>query len=235
MGRLLVLAASASLALAMLGPCGAQTAPHSTAIAALADTFATETGGFVLDIPGIAGDFVTFSDGALDVRPDGTARLTVFLQRRTAIDREFMAVLELAGPVTPSDPSYPPAGSPVLTLQPSAYAPAGPVDPTTYVYWTQVTGTLTGLRAFAGAQITATNLGAAQLGLGASNKNVRNGLAVDLALTVVQPPAVGPLSIGGPALLRAELVPSHACCLAHVDSQPAASGGNARLAVDLPG
>lgn len=235
MDRALVSGLGLLVALVLPQPAGAQAASTAIAIAAEADAFSTEPGGFLLAIPGVADDFVLFADGAFDQRADGTARLSAYAQRSGAIDREFVLVLELSGRVAPGDAAYPPAGAPVLTLLPGAYAPAGPVDPNTFVYWTQVTGTLTGLRTFAGARLTATQTAPAQLGLGASNRNVRNGLAVDLALAVVQQPTAGPLVITGPASLRAEVVADHACCLAHVDAQTAASGSNARLAVNLPG
>ena len=216
-------------------PALAQLPSTSVATAPFADAFATEPGGSLLAIPGIASDFVLFADGALDVRADGTARLSAFAHQQSAFDREFYVTLELSGRLQPGDANYPPAGSPVVTMLPAAYVPVGPVDPALYTYYTQVTGTMVGLRVFTGARIDLTAATPIQVGLGANNKNVRLGLAGDLAMTIVQQPTIGTLNLLGPAQLRAEVVPSANWCLAHVDSNPAASGSTARLAIELPG
>ncbi|MBL8755879.1 MAG: hypothetical protein JNK15_21460, partial [Planctomycetes bacterium] len=205
------------------------------AAAALADAFATESGGFVLAVPGVADDFVVFADGAFVERANGTARLSVYAQRQGSIDREFLLVLECSGRVAPGSPGYPPAGMPITTLVPAAYAPTGPVDPQGFVYYTQAVGTLTGLRTYAGAAITVTAAGPLQLGAGANNKNVGQGCAVDLLLSVVQQPFLGPLPITGPAQLRCDLRPDLAQCLTHVDADPAASGVGSRAGVGFPG
>ena len=137
--------------------------------------------------------------------------------------------------MAPGDANYPPAGSPVLTMLPAAYLPTGTVDPATFVYYTQVTGTFVGLRVFRGARFTVSAASPIQAGFGASNKNVRLGLAGDLQLTIAQQPTIGPVTITGPAELRAELLASNSWCLAHVDGQVAASGNSNRAAIDLPG
>lgn len=222
-------------ALAIAAPTLAQLPPTSVATAPFADAFATETGGSLLAIPGIADDFVLFADGALDVRSDGTARLSAFAHQQSAFDREFYVTLELSGRLQPGDANYPPAGAPVVTMLPGAYVPLGPVDPALYTYYTQVTGTMVGLRVFTGARIDLSAATPIQVGLGANNKNVRLGLAGDLAMTIAQQPTIGTLSLLGPARLRAEVVPTANWCVAHVDSNLAASGSTARLAIELPG
>ena len=74
----------------------AQLPNRATAVAPVVDSFATETGASLLSIPGIADDFVLFADGAFDVRADGTARLSAFTHRASAVDREFYVTLELS-------------------------------------------------------------------------------------------------------------------------------------------
>lgn len=165
----------------------AQAVQRAATVAAAADAFATETGGFYLRVPGVSGEFRMFADGQWLERGDGTARLSALLERSSGSDRNVFVVLEFSGRLAPGAAGYPPAGSPVTTLLPSAYVPIGPVDPGSFVYYTQVTGTLTGLRAFDGLRANVVNAGTAQLGAGATNKNVLPGLAVDLTLTVVQP------------------------------------------------
>lgn len=213
----------------------AQSAPRGAVAPAIADAHATETGGFLLSIPGIADDLVLFADGSFVERADGTARLSAYVNRSSALDREFYLVLELGGRLQPGDAGYPPVGAPVVTLQPGAYVPTGVVDPASFSYYTIGSGTLTGLRAYGGAQLAVTLAGAAQLGIGASNKNVVDGLAADLTVTVVQQPLAGPLLPTGPAQLRADLRDNAAICLSHVDSSLAASGTTDRLAFGLAG
>lgn len=213
----------------------AQSPTFLATVAAEADASATETGGFLLAIPGVDADFVVFADGQLVTRSDGTARLSAYVQRLQAIDREFQLVLEFSGRVAPGDVGYPPAGSPVLTLDPQAYVPNGPVDPAAFVYYTQVTGTLTGLRFYTGARCTLQNLGAAQIGVGASNKNVLAGLACDLDVTVVQQPTFGSLVPTGAAQLRATTPATLPHCATHTDADPAVSTGPARRCVAIPG
>ncbi|MEO6596982.1 MAG: hypothetical protein ABIP94_19725, partial [Planctomycetota bacterium] len=191
--------------------------------------------GYLLSIPGVDDDFVLFADGQFEIRGNGTARLSAYAQRPSALDREFYVVLEFSGRVAPTDPGYPPNGSPITTLLPSAYAPSGPVDPASFVYYTAVTGTLTGLRSYGGARLHATNLGPAQIGDGASNKNVGPGLALDLDLTVAQQPVFGTLTPTGPAQLRATLSPSLTHCATHVDPHPLVSSSTVREGLALPG
>lgn len=226
-----------SLALVALVAASATAQLPTTSIAAVpfADAFATENGGVLLAIPGVANDFVLFADGAFDVRPNGTARLSAFAHQQSAFDREFYVTLELSGRVAPGDAGYPPANSPVVTMLPTAYVPSGTVDPAQFVYYTQVTGTMVGLRSFEGARVTVSAATPVQCGFGANNKNVRLGLAGDLSLTITQQPTGGTLNITGPAQLRAELAASASFCLAHVDGNTAASGNTNRAAVQIPG
>jgi hypothetical protein len=213
----------------------AQATSYNAAVTATADPLATEAAGFLLSIPGVGDDFVLFADGQLEFRPNGTARLSAYLHRSIAFGAAFFVQLEFSGKLEPNDPGYPPAGSPIVTLQPGAYVPNGPIDPATFSYYTQVTGTFTGLRSYQGALITATNLGVTQLGLGANNKNLGNGIAVDLDLQVLQPSTSLPFVPTGPAELRADLMPSLPHCATHVDADPLISSGPNRLAALIPG
>lgn len=225
---LAVVAAAATTAFAQLPM-------TSSAAVPIADAFATETGGVLLTIPGVADDFVVFADGAVDVRANGTAHLSCFVHRQGATDREFYLTLELSGRIAPGDAGYPPAGSPVVTMQPTAYVPTGTVDPATYVYYTQAIGSLVGYRVFAGARIDLAAAGPIQVGFGANNKNVQLGLAGDLNVTVLQQPSFGTLNPTGPAQLRADLASSASWCMSHVDGIVAASGNTDRAAIQIPG
>ncbi|MCC7061943.1 MAG: hypothetical protein IT456_04005, partial [Planctomycetes bacterium] len=59
----------------------AQGSVYRSAVEATADSFATETAGFLLAIPGVEQDFVLFADGQLEFRANHTARLSGFLHR----------------------------------------------------------------------------------------------------------------------------------------------------------
>ena len=219
----------------LAGAALAQSSTYAAATTAVADPFATEAGGFLLAIPGVENDFVLAADGQFEQRANGTARLGVFLRRAASLDRELFLQLEWSGRLDPSSPGYPPAGSPIVTLQPSAYVPNGTVDPGTFVYYTQVTGSLVGVHSYAGAQVLATQAGPAQLGVGANNKNVQLGFSLDLALQVVQLPALLPFAPTGPAQLRATLQVSLPMCATHVDAEPQASAGPPRAGMTMPG
>tara|TARA_R110002096_G_scaffold277082_1_gene471133 strand:- start:992 stop:2707 length:1716 start_codon:yes stop_codon:yes gene_type:complete len=201
----------------------------------MSDALSTEAGGFLLAIPGVADDFILFADGQWQTRPNGTARLSVYVQRASSIDRDFFIELLFSGRIDPGTAGYPPAGAPVTTMLPAAYAPIGPVDPQNFAYYTQVTGTMTGLRAYEGARIDVSNAGNVQIGMGANNKNVNSGLSADLTLTVVQAPAALNLAPTGVASLRIDFAQQLTSCATHVDSDPALRGNTDRLAFDLGG
>lgn len=226
---------------ACLAPCllasilAAQGPSHAAGTAAEPDGFAVETGSYLLAIPGVDEDFVVFADSQLLTRSNGTARFSAVVQRSSALDREFSLELEFSGYLAPGSPGYPPAGGPVLGLAPNAYAPAGPVDPNTFTYYTAVSGSLTGLRSFAGASVQLSGAGPAQFGSGANNKNVLSGFAVDLNLQVLQPPLVGALAPTGPARLRATQLLELPHCATHVDADPTVATGPARVAAVIPG
>jgi hypothetical protein len=213
----------------------AQGPVHRAATTAHTDAFSTESGGFLLAIPGVADDFVPYADGQLVERPDGTARLSVHVRRLSSFDREFALHLELSGRLQPNDPGHPPLGSPVTTLLPGAYVPAGPADPSAFVYYTQATGTLTGIHSYTGAIVQAIAATPIQIGVGANNKNVLTGLAGDLSLSVVQPPLLLPFAPTGPAQLRATLQPTLAHCATHVDPDPTFGNGAVRHGLVMPG
>jgi hypothetical protein len=213
----------------------AQVPTRAATVPAEVDAAATETGGFLLAIPGVDDDFVLFADGQWRASGNGTAHWSGYAQRLGAVDRDLFVELTFDGEVAPGAANHPPAGSPIATLDPSAYAPTGPVDPSTWTYFTQVSGTMTGLRAFAGLRVDVVTSGVVQVGIGASNKNVLHGFAADLDLTVVQPPSSAAFAPTGPAELRANFEPQIELCATHVDGDAALSGQTDRIALQLPG
>lgn len=231
----LIMVASLAVATTFQAPITAQAPSRAASKPAVIDPLSTETGGFLLAIPGVADDFILFADGQWQVRPNGTARLAAWVQRASSVDRDFYVELIFSGRIDPGDAGYPPAGSPVTTMLPAAYAPTGPVDPSSFSYYTQVSGTMTGLRAYSGARIEVLHAGNVQIGPGANNKNVLSGLAGDLNLTVVQQPMFLTFTPTGAASLRINFIDQLEACATHVDSDPALRGNMDRLAFDLGG
>jgi hypothetical protein len=92
----------------------------------------------------------------------------------------------------------PPSGSPRLELDPSAYVQkGGPLDPSTWYYYTGFTGTLTGFGFWDNAVINIKRMpgdSAVQVGVGANGKNTHFGLTGWWAWTVVQQPSSGNLA-----------------------------------------
>ncbi|HNM45615.1 MAG TPA: hypothetical protein PKH51_01210, partial [Candidatus Sumerlaeota bacterium] len=111
----------------------------------------------MLSIPGVFTDFVLAGGGQFVQLPDGTARLTGRVFSDSSIYSAFLLDVVFTGRTDPGDPGYPPVGAPDLALDPSAYAPVGPVDSGSFVYYSQATGTFTGVRNLDGAVLQVTS------------------------------------------------------------------------------
>lgn len=126
---------------------------------------------------GNLGDF-SFADNArLIERADGTALLLGTLVGQNDPCDRFELSVTLSGLVEPGDANYPPADSPKLELIDTAYANlGGPVDSTTWRYYTGVDGVLVGDCNFEGGLLSVERMGPAlQIGVGANGKNVKFG------------------------------------------------------------
>ncbi|MCA8952115.1 MAG: hypothetical protein KDE27_21575 [Planctomycetes bacterium] len=165
-------------------------------------------GGAFLALPGLFTDLVVSGGGQFVELPNGSARLTGRVFAASSLYSAFLFDIELQGKVEPGQANYPPAGSPALGLLPSAYLPMGTVDPGTFVYYTQASGTLTGVRDFDGAVLDLQLSGpAVQVGVGANNRNGNLGATATFAVTVIQQP-----TLQLPPLTTAELsldLPTH--------------------------
>ena len=106
--------------------------------------------GHAFWLPGIGTDLVfTPSPGSFTVSNDGTATLTGTLHSKSNPANGFTVTVSFSGYTTTA-----PAGSPKKELFASAYVQnGGPIDPSTWVYYTSYTGTLTGTGNYAGAVI----------------------------------------------------------------------------------
>src|SRR4051812_8725638 len=145
--------------------------------------------GHAFYLPGISTDFVfTPSPGSFMVNSDGTATLTGTLHSKSNPANGFTVTVTFSGYTTTATPD-----SPKKELFSSAYVEnGGPIDPSTWVYYTAFNGTLTGTGNYAGAVIQITNTGPAfQVGKGANGKNGNFGGSGWYNWTVVSQPTSG--------------------------------------------
>ena len=165
---------------------------HATIDADADPALAVLPGGVLLAVPGLADDFEIAGGGQFVELPNGDARLTGRVRSRSSLFSAFLVDLQFSQRIVPGAANYPPSGSPSLGLLASAYVPVGAIDPATFHYFAQVDGRLYGTHAYDGAIVDVQLVGnAAQLGVGANDRNGEYGLLAELALTVVQP-AAGP-------------------------------------------
>src|SRR6185369_13747300 len=151
--------------------------------------YGATTGGHAVWLPGIGTNFVFIpTPGSFVQLPDGTATLTGTVFSKTNLQNGFTVDVQLSGYRT-----TPPSGSPKKDLSADAYDNnGGPVDPSTWVYYTSFTGTLTGLDNYAGAVLTLTRTGPAfQVGFGANNKNINFGASAWFIWNVTRQPDNG--------------------------------------------
>ena len=124
----------------------------------------------------------------------GTARFTGRFVSKSDSNRVFDAEVDLGG-LTFAAPMGSPKTNPFFAS--SLAANGGPIDPATWYYYATTTGTLTGRRDLAGAELSIVRRGAAfQVGYGANQKNDNYGASGWLDFTVVSQPTTGaPLAV----------------------------------------
>ncbi len=94
------------------------TAKRDPTVSALPDATAFQ-------LAGLGDDFTFVTGGQFTELPNGKARLVGVLARIADPNKRFLADLTFDNRVDASDPSYPPAGSPMLDLLAPAYAGNG--------------------------------------------------------------------------------------------------------------
>jgi hypothetical protein len=145
--------------------------------------------GHAFYMPGIGTDFIfTPTPGTFTALADGTATLQGTLRSVSNPNNAFTVAVQLGG-----YSATPPADSPKIELSANAYVQnGGPIDPSTWYYYTTFTGTLTGIGNYAGAVIDMTRFGPAfQVGVGANGKNTHFGASGWFNVIVVSQPAAG--------------------------------------------
>jgi len=146
-------------------------------------------------MPGIGTDFVFDPAGTFVEDEDaGTATLSGHVESTSSPGNGFDVEVTFSGRTDVAG-----AGSPKMELYASAYAAnGGPVDPSTWWYYTSWGGTLTGTGNFAGASVDLVRTGPAyQVGDGANGKNASFGSSGWMLWTVTAQPASGSLTATG--------------------------------------
>lgn len=207
---------------------------HATRQPVTDPTYSTLPGGVMLSVPGVFTDFVLAGGGQFVQFPDGTARLTGRVFSDSSIYSAFLLDITFSGEQDPGDPSYPPAGAPDLGLEPAAYAPIGPVDANSFVYYTAAAGTLTGVRYLDGAVLQVTATAPVQVGLGANNRNALDGLEALFAVSNL-PTAPLQLAPTGSATLTVDLIAPWGEHTTHPQPDATRTGLVAGRAMTLPG
>lgn len=173
---------------------GGDEGSEQCAVGAPVDPYGS-SGGHALWMPGIDTQLVFEPDpGTFTEYADGTATLSGHAVRAGDAGTGFDVSVTLSGYTETA-----PAGSPKKELASGAYAEnGGPVDTSTFTYYTTFSGTLTGFGNWAGASLTITRVGPAfQVGEGANNKNVGFGASAWFTWQVTSQPNGGYLQPTG--------------------------------------
>lgn len=156
--------------------------------------------GRAMNLPGVGDDYVFVPTANFKELGDGTATLTGTLSRIADLTDKWDLAVTMSGRVDPGEVSYPPAGSPVQQLLPTAYvAGGGTLDPDHWHYYTTVTGTLTGQDLNDGGLINLTQTAATQVGGGANNTNTYFGTYSSFSTSIVTQPTSHTVAITGDA------------------------------------
>ena len=151
------------------------------------------SGDHAMAMPGIGKNFVWTTNGEWVEHADGTTVMTGLLEDVKDANKQFFATVTMVGRTQTA-----PAGSPKKELPNSAYAPNGPVDPTTWDYYDSWSGVLEGAGTYAGAVVELSQRGPAfQVGEGANNKNGHYGGSGWFSYSVVSQPNSGNLKNSG--------------------------------------
>lgn len=159
-----------------------------------ANELALLPGGHVIWLPGFVNDLTfDFSGGVFTEFADGSARIDGLVRSNSDPGIGFEVEILLGGLT-----SEPPPGNPYLDMDPSAYVEnGGPIDPATWQYYTEFSGTLTGVDWMAGASLSLhpvnslVNGPVFQIGVGANGKNFEYGASNWFDWTVESQPDHG--------------------------------------------
>lgn len=155
-------------------------------IEAVSDRFNPRGTDHAVWMPGISTNLIfTPEPGSFVEFPDGTASFTGTVRSRTNLTSGFKVNVMLSGRTAIPGPD-----SPKLDLHPDAYIQnGGPVDPATWYYYEDFSGTLMGFGLYEGALLEIIRFGPAwQIGVGANGKNDNFGASAWFTWSVIQQP-----------------------------------------------
>jgi hypothetical protein len=144
-------------------------------------------------MPAIGGEYSFVSGGRFTELPDGTATLTGVIAQKENAEQRFAVDVRFSGRVNPDQPEHPPLNSPKLDLSSDAYqSGGGPIDPSTWHYYTEFSGFLRGMRVYEGGLLEISRRGPAfQVGQAAAGKNLEFGASAWIALELRESPTSG--------------------------------------------
>ena len=190
-------AGTATLTLDFVAPSG-QTTTHPQPD----PTRTTLPFGRAMVLPGVGNDYVFVPAAAFTEFADGHAELHGTLARLAQLDDAWHIALTFTNRVTSGEAAFPPAGSPVLQMLPTAYVGnGGTLDPGVWHYYTTATGALTGSGVNAGGVVDLASCSALQIGGGANQTNTYFGFYGAFTPTVSQQPAACTVATTGNAEL----------------------------------
>ena len=167
------------------------TNPPQCVLEAVSDNYNPNGSDHAVWMPGISTNLIFMpTPGSWTENPDGTATLRGVVRSRTNYNCGFNININLSGKTT-----TPPPGSPKKDHDPDVYIDrGGPVDPSSWCYYPNFTGTLTGFgNCWTGAVLMLTRTGPAwQVGVGANGKNVRLGISAWFNWMVINQRLNGP-------------------------------------------
>lgn len=156
-----------------------------------------------MSLPGVADDYLFVPAGDFTEFEDGHAELTGTLARLSQLDDAWDLTMQLTQRIDPGQAGYPPVGSPVLQMLPSAYvANGGTMDPSSWHYYQSAVGTLVGKGMNQGGQIDLTNSVALQYGGAANQLNSYFGFYGAFTASLLTQPTPRTLTISGTAELH---------------------------------
>jgi hypothetical protein len=157
-----------------------------------------------LKMTGVSTDLIFNPKGTFSENNDGTGSISGTVASLADPTSGFQITLALGGFSAVAPPH-----SPWKQLRAMAYIDnGGPVDPSTWYYYTSVSGTLIGYGSFDGAFLTLSGTSTSfQVGGGADGKNLNLGLSTPLKWTVVTQPTSGQtLTASGQGNLNTDVV-----------------------------
>ena len=217
--------------------CTIAQSPYATAKEPTSNnSLTTLPGNVMFEMPGLFKDFIILGGGQFVQRNNGTAHLTGRVASAGSLYSAFLIDIEFTGKVTPGNPGHPPAGGPQLLMNQNAYAPQGPINPSSFAFYTSASGTLTGSSNYLGGiidlQLTG---GPAQIGIGANNHNSDLGLQASFQPTVAQHPRQHAFPALGVMTLAVDLLSDRTDKVTHPPLENSLSTLTFSRAMSIPG